>query len=295
MTAPTLSDYQFWFGSDSVAGQTFGEGTLLHVERVTGIESVAVRSGNRPIPRRDGSTPGFNFVESKIITFDCIADGGSAYGLALESIKPSTLEVGELHFKLPYLDQRFFRARLVSRSEEIGPTSFNDYPFTMAFEAADPRAYGNVQRTKSVQIFNSVSGGTDFEIDYEVDFSIAAGDSGLTIATNLGRCPAFPVVRFYGPTVGTCTGVLLENVTNGDSIDVDATILTDQILTVDMDSRVRGEAGLIVSLDGSSRYGSWQLPRNDFSLAVGDNILKLSIDGTSTDVTAVLSWRDTYV
>lgn len=61
-----------------------------------------------------------------------------------------------------------------------------------------------------------------------------------------------------------------------------------------MPALVKGTAATIVSLDGATRYNDWQLPREEFGLTPGDNVLRFEVDGTSTDAKCSLSWFDTW-
>jgi N-methylhydantoinase B/oxoprolinase/acetone carboxylase alpha subunit len=129
--------------------------------------------------------------------------------------------------------------------------------------------------------------------NWPVDFT--GGSQNLFVAQNSGTAEAYPLVRFYGPTVGTVTGVTLTNVTNGTSLAIATTITSGQILSADMTAAVTGANTLVISLDGASRYGSWTVPRAAFSISPGSNVLRFQVTGTSTDAIANLTWRDTWL
>lgn len=291
MVAPTLEDYQFWYGIGE-EGILFGDGTDIDVPQLEGLESLDVRSGTRELPRDDGSVPGLHLVNSRQPVFDLEIIGDSLYYDFLDVIGPSRIIEGELHWKFPGREQVFMRGRPLARSGKRDAFMVGRIPVTIAFECADPRVYGVNLEQVLMGIYNPSFGGLDFEVDFEVDFT-GSGGGGETTAVNDGDAPAYPIIRFFGPISGTCTSVKIENVTTGISLENTADITTGQVLKADMDARKRGTGSRIMDLAGSSVYGSWTLPRETFYLAPGENVLRLTITGSSTDVQAIINWRDT--
>jgi hypothetical protein len=217
----------------------------------------------------------------------------SEYPSIIEHLEPMRDSEGELHWCNQERGQVFMRARVLRRPDFKTGLMNGVRPMKVAFEAADPRIYGEELKTQFVGIWNPEGGGIDWEIDWEVDFS-GGGTGTDAICNNAGNSKAYPIVKFFGPTVGDCDGVLLQNLTTGLELEVVAAITSGQILTADMDSRVRGSGTRIIDLSGASRYGDWSLPRDTFYLQPGDNIIRFSLTGgTSTDMTASLTWRDT--
>ena len=293
MGAPTLQDYQFWYGGASEVGKVFGINTNIDVVEVEGIEQLRIRSGSRELPRADGSVPGLHLVTSKDVIFGLEILGYTEYYEWLEVIVPSPNEEKELHWKFPDQDQKFMRGRVLARSDARDGFTQNKIPMTLAFEVVDPRIYGIVSESESVAINGPSAEGVDFEIDFEVDFTIISGGGFDVVHNNAGNTRAYPLIRFFGPGTGTCTAVKLENLTTGEALEVGATILSGQILTCDMDARKRGTGARVISLDGATRYADWVLPRDTFYFQPGDNLIRLTITGTSTDVIAITNWRAT--
>ncbi len=292
MAAPVLADHQFWFGVHD-EGILFGLDTDIDVVEVDGLEAFDVRSGSRELPRDDGAVPGYHLVNQKMPVFDIEALTDSQYYEFLDVIEPYRNHEGELHWKFPGRGQVFMRGRPRSRTARRDGLTQGALPISVAFEIADPRIYGVDLHQGSIPIYTPSSGGLDFEVDFEVDFT-GSGSTGEFVAVNAGNSNAYPIVRFFGPDSGTCTAVLLENIDTGVDLDIDTTITAGQILTADMDSRKRGSGSRIIDLAGASKYGDWQLPRETFYLQPRDNTLRLSITGSSTDVSAIINWRDTF-
>lgn len=292
MPAPTLLDYQYWFGLPSDPnGKLFGYGTDVDVVSVEGLESIEMRTGIRELPREDGSVPGLHLASSKTPIFEVEVIGSDEWEDVKSHLSPSRTAEGELHWKWPDQSQKFMRARVLRLTDHQDGLTQNRRPSSVAFEAADPRYYSVAIESIMLGEFNPSGGGIDWEIDWEVDWGSAAGQD--VVATNLGKSFAYPVVKFFGPGTGTCTAVLLTNLTTGVELEIITAITSGQVLTADMDARIRGTGGRVIDLDGASRYGDWQLPRDTFYLQPGDNVLRLEVNGTSTDVTASVSWRHT--
>ncbi len=293
MAAPVLKDYQFWFGGVSESGKVFGIDTEIDVVTTQGIEEIRVRTGTRPLPRDDGSIPGLHMVASKDVIFGLDILGDTEYYDFLEALVPKRNEEGEFHWKFPDIEQKFMRARMFARTDKRTGFTNSKIPMTLIFEIADPRIYGLVKETHNINVFQVPTEGIDFEIDFGVDFAITAGGGFDVVHTHDGNSDAYPLVRFFGPTTGTCTAVKLSNLTTGIDLEVNATLLTGQILVCDMDARKRGTGIRVIEIEGASRYGDWVLPRDTFYFQPGDNLIRLEITGTSTDVIAVTNWRAT--
>lgn len=293
MAAPTLLNYQFWFGGSTEPGKVFGIDTEIDVVSAEGIEEIKIRSGTRTLPRDDGSVPGLHLVASKDVIFDLDILGDTEYYSFLDALVPKQNTEGEVHWKFPGQAQKFMRGRVFARSDKRTGFTNSKIPMTLVFEIADPRIYDLVNESETINIFSPQAEGIDFEIDFEVDFTLVGGGGFDVVHTNDGNADAYPLVRFFGPTSGTCTAVKLVNRTTGVDLELNTTILSGQILTCDMDARKRGSGSRIIDLSGASRYGDWVLPRDTFYLQPGDNVIRLEITGTSIDVVAVTNWRAT--
>lgn len=293
MAAPTLQDYQFWFGLPNEIGKLFGFNTNVEVTSVEGIEALNIRSGTRELPRSDGAVPGLHTVSMKTPIFNCDILGDAEYYDFISVITTDADEEGELHFKFPGVQQAFMRARLLSRTDKRDGFTTGAIPITVAFECANPRIYGIDMHSQGFSIWDAATEGLDWNIDWGVDFTVSGGGGGDVVVHNAGNAFAYPIIRIFGPLSGTCTGLTIANLTTGKSFETTTDLLINQILTIDMDARIRGSGSRIIDLDGASRYGDWVLPRDTLYLQPGDNVIRLTITGTSTAVSGVINWRDT--
>lgn len=295
----TLSDLQFEF-----RGLVFGAGTDFHINRAEGFEGYEARTSDSDQPRGDGGIRGLDYVAPRTVAFELAliettSAGGADYEAAWASVRaafaPTRESDHDLTFKRPGGVERLIRCRPISlvRVEEFGRYNIVGFP-PVVLRAVDPRIYSATEHTGNASVYAASQGGAEFPVaEFPVDFT--GGTQNELVAENAGTADAYPLVRFYGPVTGTCTGVKLTNTTNGDVLDIGATVTAGQILTADMEAAVTGANRLVISLGGASRYGDWELPRAAFRLSPGSNTLRFQVTGTSTDVVCNLAWRDTWM
>ena len=132
-------------------------------------------------------------------------------------------------------------------------------------------------------------------VNLDAEPDLAAGE---IILVNSGNVDAHPLIRLYGPQdAGTLTGFTVQNITTGAQLDVDFTtpMVASDIFTVDMKRivTVQTEGDPYINLGGANRYGDWNHPRTPFKLQPGTNVLRLEVDGTTTDASCVVTYRHT--
>lgn len=292
-------------GQFSFRGLTFGEGTDYHINRAEGFEGFEARTSDSDQPRGDGGIRGLDYVAPRTIAFElALAEledlDGSIYegrwGDVRAAFRPARNVDYDLTFKRDGASpERVIRCRPIQLTRGEDYLRFNRVgTVPLVLRAVDPRIYSVSARSGNVPLYAANSGGLDVPVsDFPLDF--AGGMQTELVVENAGTAEAFPLVRFYGPVTGTCTRVTLTNSTTGQVFDVTTTIGSGQILTADMEAAVTGANRLIVALGGSSRYGSWALPRAPLALAPGSNLLRFQATGTSTDVICSITHRDTWL
>lgn len=282
-------------------GLTFGDGTSIMVDHAEGFEGFDTRVSDSDQPRNDGSIRGLDYVAARTIAFTLsMGETDSTtyetdWATLRAAINPSRSTDSALTFKRPGQVERYINCRPIQlvRVEEYLHFNQIGHP-PLVFRAVDPRIYSTTTQQVTATVFAGTAGGMDWSItEWPVEYTGAT--QNLSVAVNNGSADAYPLIRFYGPTVGTCTGVTLTNITNGDVLAVSTTITSGQILTADMTAAVTGANTQIISLGGSNRYGSWTAPRSAFRISPGSNSLKFQVTGTSTDMLAVITWADTWL
>jgi hypothetical protein len=295
----TTGDWVWTYRGPDGTEYAFGDGEDVGVSEIDGLDGYdQVRSSTKPIPRGHGGVPGSHYLPARTPVFKLQATAETQAELegwrqaAMDALTPSVDEDGTLTWQRPGQDPRMMFCRPVLLSwPTTADTSAMQADPQVVFEAADPRTYAAVPRSYFLKPY-SVSGGINSPVN---DIKDAVVTGLEVVATNDGNTGAPPVVRFYGPTTGTCTGVQLLNLTTGVTFDVQTNIVAGQILTVDMRARVAAIGGLVVSLSGSDRYGSWQTPRDALLIARGSNVLRFTGDGTTAGMICRVDYQDAWI
>lgn len=295
----TLSDHQYRYTNSSGDTITVGDGTDVGVFEIDGLEGHSARVGDRELPRGHGSVPGAHYQAARqvLLGLQWAPPSGESTDARWEDIAEAfaveTGGQGELVWKQPDRPERMIRCRPIMLPRRVDNASQYLASTKVALLAADPRIYSSSEHSVSVPLYTPSGGGLNFPLNFPLNF--AAGGVVDVVATNNGDADAYPTVRFHGPASGTCTGVVLSNRTTGVDVDISATITSGQILTFDAGAYITGSGEMVVGLDGSSRYGDWTQPRTPLALQPGDNVLRFTITGTATAMTAVVTFRDTWL
>jgi hypothetical protein len=287
----------------SYNGLVFGDNCPIMVDKAQGFEGFDVRNSDSNLPRGDGAIRGLDYVNPRAISFDLVVvEPGDVDGTTYEALwaslrstfAPSQSQDRPLVFKRPGQPERQIFCRPISLVRVEQYTSFNRVSKPpVVLQAADPRIYSTTLHSQLVPLYAAVSGGLDFPVDFPVDF--VGGTQTTTVVTNSGTANAYPLIQFYGPKTGTCTAVSLINDTTGASVTINTTLVTGDVCMADMGAAVTAANSLIISTGGSSRYGSWALPRTPLALAPGSNTLRFQVTGSSTDCACTVGWRDTWL
>ena len=295
----SLADYQFEY-----RGLKMGKGTDYAVTKAEGLEDLNARVADEALPRADGDIQGLHTAAGKSLGLEVRVRGAKDSQDLRDKVQAlhTAFQHGDtadpFYWREPgFIDERFMWGRPVGRAQVRDARSAFQPGVMVRIKAADPRIYADVQQNKNLVVYSASGGGMDFdEEEYPKEF--AADASSLVIANNRGNTKAWPLLRFYGPISGTVTEVTITNSTAGIASVFTTTILTGQILSADMRRIVTAVPGddPYVALDGSNRYGDWNLPREPFYLLPGDNELRFEVTGgTSTDALCVVTYRDTWL
>jgi len=286
-------------------GLVMGLGTDYHIVKLDGLEEDIVRMGDSTIPRAGGDIQGLHVPAARQITLDVIVKGVKGSQAQRDSVQDlidafqHADDTNEFFFQEPgFADRRFVYARAAGRSSDRDPRSPFVQRFKLRLKLADPRAYEEFENQGSLTNYDAAGGGMDYDVvEYGREYSVDT--SSQTTLTNNGNAKAWPVLRFYGPTVGTITELTLTNITTGQAAQVfSSTLLTGQILTADMDAivTVRPSDLHVVRLGATNKFTEWDQPRDPFYLQAGENVLRFEISGgSSTDGICTVTYRDTWL
>lgn len=294
--AQNIQDYQLKYGK-----LVLGRDTPYGIRAIRGLYDMDVDSGAVPIPRGDGNIPGEDWVRAKDIELELTVEGPRqstqlAEDLAeLRKVFQRQRTPQNLWVKKPGEPEQYIRVRPIGRAiQEDVQSEHGLKPVMIRLHAADPRLYSTDSKALAMDVHETDSGGTEFDMDFSVDFTIDASSS--FIAHNAGDARAYPIIRFNGPTDGgTIDGVTIFNETAGVELDVQTAVLSGQTLKADMLAYIRASGDQVIGLDGSSRYGDWVVPREAFYLQPGDNLLRYEVTGTSSESVVSVTWFDTSI
>jgi hypothetical protein len=280
-------NYQYRIGG--WAGLLIGSGTQFHVESTQGMGGWDVRTSDDDLPRGDGALRGIDLQEAREIVFKMNVGKGrlevernmAALYRALRIQRDTDIE---LLFRLPTYPLQMLRCRPIAlpRLRSGDQIQFAEQSFTL--RAADPRIYAAVPKTVQIPVTPTVT-----------------GDPLLTQVVNDGNSEAYPIIRIEGPTFGPpVTRIQLVNETALVAFEAELTIPSGSVLIADMDARIRGTSDSPITLDGQTKYGAWQLPREPFRIDPdptgfgGYNSVYLRTEPANAAIECTLEYRDTW-
>lgn len=285
-------------------GLTMGGDTAYDVDEVVGIRGFKARDSSVLLPRGDGQVPGRNYLKGKTVSLRV-----RTYGVpdtTDQAGKEQDLETAfqvsqDDQFDLNYKRAGWPEQRIIGRTVSIDRVLRHNNergsaPYIVTLQASDPRTYGIILAQVTVPIFDaSKTGGLDYPVNYPKNYNQGSSAGATATIANAGNATAWPVIEIAGPTDGgTLTGFTLINLTSGDELEVNTDVLAGQVLRVDMTALVTGSGELVVSLDGSTRYNDWELPRAPFGLDPGSNELRFNVSGTTEAAVCSVSAYDTW-
>ena len=283
-----MVDYAFTFN-----GYTFGGvGAPVQIMGVQGLEdSPAVRAADEMRGFADGMFFGRDFLAGRTVMVDLlILAGPSGHRPVLEAMKAALTPQGggstaaaPLSFTLPGVSTRRIYCRLRRRSLPITQEyTHNHASGTVEFFAGDPRIYDETASSVTINLAAKPTG-LVFPLVFPLSFGGAISPNSAN-AVNAGTFATKPVITIQGP-VDT---PVIQNATQGLSLRFNLVLGTNDILTVDTDTRA-------VVLNGTaSRRASLSFDSVWWDLQPGQNTILFSA-AAQTTATASVMWRNAYL
>lgn len=278
--------YQYRLGGWS--GLLIGSDTEYLVEGTDGLGGWTVRTSDDDLPRGDGSLRGIDLESSRQVVFTLNIGRGRDdternMDRLYRALVPQRDSDWELLWRHPTGPLKMMRVRPVDLIRERNSKQLLLSHQAFALKAVDPRHYAAVPTTVDIPV------------------SPTLGDPVITKVFNEGNAPAYPIITLEGPTSGPpVTQIELVNTTALVTFTIEITLPRGSVLVGDMDARITGAARSAVTLDGDSRYGAWQLPRDPFRIESdpaglgGFNEVYLRTTPVGAPVRCSLSYRDTW-
>lgn len=286
--AGRIGPFEWQFRLGGWSGLLIGFETDYEIVSVDGLGGIDVRTSDGDFPRGDGAYRGADYQSARQVLFTVNFVGNPAeletkMAALAAALTPQRDTDWDLLFRNPGQPLQLLRCRPVQLFREQNHIQSLSITQSFALRAADPRIYSARERVVSIPVS-------------------PAGTNIVTVvsAVNAGNARAYPVIRFSNRGDVDVTNIQLVNATANIAFEITAVIPPGGQLVGDMPARVTAAPRSVVQLDGQSRYGSWQPPREPFYLAPdpdtrdGVNALYLRTTPAGADVKATIEYRDTW-
>lgn len=282
-----IGPFEWQFRLGGWTGLLIGHGTDYEVVSISGLGGAEVRTSDTDFSRGDGAFRGADFQTARQVLFtvnffDDPATMEQRMAALMAALVPQRDTDWDLLFRLPGQPLQILRCRPIQLVREMDQIQSLYNTQSFALRAADPRLYSAREQIIDIPV------------------SPAGSIVNLVSAVNVGNARAYPVIRIANRGTVDISKVELVNVTADIAFDIVATIPPGSQLVGDMPARVTAAPRSVVQVDGQSRYGSWQPPREPFYLAPdpdtrdGVNALYLRTTPAGADVKATIEYRDTW-
>lgn len=280
-------NYQYRFGGWS--GLLVGSGTQFHVQGTRGLNGWEIRTSDEPRPRADGSYRGIDLSGAREVRFRMNVGRGRLdvernMDTLYRYLIPQVDTDWELIWRHPPFGLKMMRVRPGNLERDRNNRQIIIAEQEFLLRAADPRHYSAVPNKVIIPV--TADGATEPDIQQII---------------NLGNSPAYPVITIDGPPTGDpVTRIRLVNETALVNLELDLILQADSRVVADMDARITGAPRSIITLDGQTKYGAWQLPREPFRIDPdptgfgGYNEIYLETEPAGAPITCTLEYRDTW-
>lgn len=283
-----IGPFNYQYRLNGWSGLLIGSGTPWNVESTDGLGGWQVRTSDSDLPRGDGALRGIDLESARQVVFKLNVGSGRDdternMDTLFRALVPQRDADWELIWRHPTQALRMMRVRPIDLTRQRSAQQLLTSAQSFALRAADPRHYSAITKTLAIPV------------------SLDGNNPTLVRAVNEGNVAAYPVITINGPTSGPAvTQVQLVNTTALVTFAVSLTLAAGSTLVGDMDARITGAPRSIITVDGQSKYGSWQLPRDPFRVDPdpaglgGFNNLYLRTTPEGAPVTCSITYRDTW-
>jgi hypothetical protein len=281
-------------------GLSFGAGTDFTVQRLKWYRrSTQVLTPD--LPRYHGGLIGASYEAARVVEVDFGVKASTVEDLVtnLDSLFSAfaPLVDSELPFVfgLPGQSDRVIFLRPQEGDSELDPSDWASKSEMVPFRlvASDPAIYDNALSSETLDVF-AASAGLSYPVTYPKAYGASGSGAGTTV-TNSGDWETWPVLTISGPSSGTLTNPIVENVTTGFKIALTAnggaSITTGQTLIIDTHPASRS----IAFSTGASRRGKMSTDSDWWPLESGNNELRFRASGTTTAATCLVEFRSARI
>ena len=280
--------------SFSFNNQTFGgAGSPYQILSVDGLESLpSIRNQDDNRGYADGMFTGRDFLNGRTVSiiFNTFGSGSNSaqtnYNIIQSTLLPQTQGTTPLYFKFPNspTSEQFVNARVRGLRTTVDPNYTYGYITSQVeFFCPDPNYYNNNLQTATLAYLPPT--GRTYNRVYNLIYT-AATNTITTTVNNIGWATTYPTITLVGPIINPVLG----NLTTGNSLTFNCTLLSTDTLVVDLYNK-------LITLNGVSarnllQSGTW------FGAPPGESIFTLSGEAESQTINqtlATITWYSAYI
>lgn len=272
-----------WTDADSNA-TNLHDGTIFKLLDITGAGIPPLDNQSVRTPLQDGETYLRTLLDPRFVTLRLMVAGTSFEDFyanrrtLIVALNPKLGE-GTLKYKpnsggVQYgLDGYVERVRSSKRSDRVAIVD-------VMIRAPDPTWYNVSQNVPNISV-------TPTQLAFPITFPIQFGPKfNSSVINNGGDVVSWPVILNDD---GGFTGPKFENTTTSKYINLPTlTVASGEVLTVDMKART-------IKVDGTSVLSYLTSDSEFWTLALGNNTVKISLLGITTNPTFSLNWYTRYL
>ena len=290
-----MADYQCTF-----RGLSFGDGTDIDIEEIDGIFNRTMETSTPSLPRYHGGLVGASYHAPRVVTMRLALHGDPAgtFNARRRTIMGAFNPAVDVEYPLTYQLPTEPTHRLAARVSKV--TSIIDQAseyglaaWLVEFVASDPVIYADSESSSVLPVF-AASAGLSYPVTYPKLYGASGTGSG-TVVTNDGEWETWPTLTIAGPSSGTLTNPIVENVSTGKKIELTAnggvSITVGQSLIIETHPKDRS----ILFATGASRYGQLSVASEFWPLMTGDNELRFRASGSTTSATCTVTYRSAWI
>jgi hypothetical protein len=278
-------------------GITFGGSSDYHIVAEDGLDDLLVEGSVPDLPRYHGGLVHDRLASIKRITLEVWHAGDTpAEGEALaQALRAATIPSRDVRhpYGLVHADgwEGIVYASVARRSQrrDTSTEAVGLYRTVIEFLAEDPAVYSATESSTVVAPFESAAGFT-WPAVWPINWGAGGSGGGSSVLLD-GSWESWPVYTIAAPTAGTLTNPIIEYVTAGTRLALNANggvaMTPGQQLIIDTHPARRS----INFATGASRYGRLSDDSVWSPFQPGSNEVRFRASGTTTDATLTVAVR----
>ena len=289
-------DYEITYNS-----LTLGPGTAYKVRGLEGFWRRATNLNTPPLPRYHGGIVGASYEETRPVSLTVAVTATTTAVLSeyvddlLAAFEPRPDDETALTVTLPGLDSRQIMCRPQAATVQVGPAEWaaKTADVSIRLVASDPVWYSTTETSVILTPYTSADGFT-WPAVWPIVWGAGGAGGGFT-ATNSGEWETWPTITITGPTAGTLSDPIIQNVTAGTELALiengGVEITSGQTLIIETHPAVR----TIEFSTGASRRGRLSAGSEWWPLQPGDSEIRFRASGTTTGATCTITYRSAWI